>query len=89
MDLHAEVAELTRDIVRLDTSNSFGTHDGNETLVARHLAEYLEDVGIGQPQHGHRREQTGFAGSERVARNENPIDPPARRQVEFRRAGAQ
>ncbi len=44
--LHAEVVELTRDIVRLDTSNSLGVYDGNETLVAQHLADYLGDAGI-------------------------------------------
>ena len=46
MDLHSEVVELTRDLVRLDTSNSLGVYPGNETLVARHLADYLGDAGI-------------------------------------------
>jgi acetylornithine deacetylase/succinyl-diaminopimelate desuccinylase-like protein len=46
MDLHSEVVELARDIIRLDTSNAFGAHDGNETLVARHLADYLGEAGI-------------------------------------------
>ena len=45
-DLREEVVELARDLVRLDTSNSFGTYPGNETLVARHLAEYLGEAGI-------------------------------------------
>ena len=44
--LHEEVVELTRDLVRLDTSNSLGVYPGNETLVARHLAEYLGEAGI-------------------------------------------
>jgi acetylornithine deacetylase/succinyl-diaminopimelate desuccinylase-like protein len=44
--LHTEVVELARDIIRLDTSNAFGVHEGNETLVARHLADYLEDAGV-------------------------------------------
>src|SRR5690349_8270002 len=46
MDLFQEVVDLTRAIVRLDTSNSLGVYDGNETLVARHLAEYLGEAGI-------------------------------------------
>ena len=46
MDLHSEVVELTRDIVRMDTSNSLGVYPGNETLVAQHLADYLQDAGI-------------------------------------------
>src|SRR5262245_48119916 len=44
--LHGEVVGLTRDLLRLDTQNAIGHHDGNETLVARHLAEYLGDAGI-------------------------------------------
>ena len=44
--LHQEVVDLTRELVRLDTSNSLGVYPGNETLVARHLAEYLGDAGI-------------------------------------------
>ncbi len=46
MDLQSEVVELTREIVRLDTSNSLGLYDGNETLVAEHLAAYLDEPGI-------------------------------------------
>ena len=45
-DLDAEVVELTRELVRLDTSNSLGVYDGNETLVAQHLADYLGEAGI-------------------------------------------
>ncbi len=44
--LHEEVVDLTRDLVRLDTSNSFGVYPGNETLVAERLADYLGDAGI-------------------------------------------
>ena len=44
--LHQEVVDLTRDLVRLDTSNSLGVYPGNETLVARHLADYLGEAGI-------------------------------------------
>jgi acetylornithine deacetylase/succinyl-diaminopimelate desuccinylase-like protein len=44
--LHDEVVGLTRDLVRIDTQNAIGHHDGNETPVARHLAEYLGDAGI-------------------------------------------
>jgi acetylornithine deacetylase/succinyl-diaminopimelate desuccinylase-like protein len=44
--LQDEVVELARDIIRFDTSNAFGAHDGHETLVAQHLAEYLGEVGI-------------------------------------------
>ena len=44
--LHTEVVELAQDIIRLDTSNAFGVHDGHETLVARHLADYLEGAGV-------------------------------------------
>jgi acetylornithine deacetylase/succinyl-diaminopimelate desuccinylase-like protein len=46
MDLFQEVVELARDIIRLDTSNAYGAHDGNETQVAAHLADYLGDAGI-------------------------------------------
>jgi acetylornithine deacetylase/succinyl-diaminopimelate desuccinylase-like protein len=46
MDLFQEVVDLTRDLVRLDTTNSLGIYPGNETLVARHLAEYLGEAGI-------------------------------------------
>lgn len=44
--LHAEVLELTRDLVRLDTSNAPGFAAGNETLAARHLHEYLTAAGV-------------------------------------------
>jgi acetylornithine deacetylase/succinyl-diaminopimelate desuccinylase-like protein len=44
--LHDEVVGLTRDLVRFDTSNSLGVYPGNETLVARHLADYLGEAGI-------------------------------------------
>ena len=44
--LHQEVVDLTRDLVRLDTSNSLGVYPGNETLVAQHLAGYLGDAGV-------------------------------------------
>ena len=44
--LHQEVVDLTRDLVRLDTSNSFGVYPGNETQVAEHLADYLGEAGI-------------------------------------------
>ena len=40
--LHEEVVGLTRDLIRLDTTN----HPGNETLVARHLADYLGEAGV-------------------------------------------
>jgi len=40
--LHLEVLDLTRDLIRLDTSNA----PGNETLVAEHLKGYLEDAGV-------------------------------------------
>ncbi len=40
--LHAEVIELTRDLIRLDTSNA----PGNETLAADHLRHYLEEAGL-------------------------------------------
>ena len=33
-----EVVGLTRDLIRLDTTNATGHFPGNETLVARHLA---------------------------------------------------
>src|SRR4051794_18260357 len=46
MELHEEVVELTRHLVRLDTQNATGHHPGNETQVARHLADYLGDAGI-------------------------------------------
>ena len=46
MDLFDEVVGLTRDLIRLDTTNSLGVYPGNETLVARHLAEYLGEAGI-------------------------------------------
>ena len=41
-----EVVDLTRDLIRLDTTNSQGVYPGNETLVARHLADYLGEAGI-------------------------------------------
>ncbi len=41
-----EVVGLARDLISLDTSNATGHHPGNETLVARHLADYLADVGV-------------------------------------------
>ena len=40
--LHEEVVGLARDLIRLDTTNA----PGNETLVARHLADYLDGAGI-------------------------------------------
>ena len=40
--LHEEVVGLARDLIRLDTTNA----PGNETLVARHLADYLDEAGI-------------------------------------------
>ena len=46
MDLFDEVLGLARDLIRLDTTNSLGVYPGNETLVARHLAEYLGEAGI-------------------------------------------
>ena len=33
-------------MIRLDTTNSLGVYPGNETLVARHLADYLGEAGI-------------------------------------------
>ncbi|MGL5827290.1 MAG: M20/M25/M40 family metallo-hydrolase [Nocardioides sp.] len=39
-DLHAEVIDLTQRLIRIDTTN------GNETLAAQLLAEYLTDAGI-------------------------------------------
>src|SRR6476469_3022498 len=59
MDLLQEVVDLTREIVRLDTTNSLGVYAGNETLVAQHLAEYLGEAGIecelvARPDHDHR-----------------------------------
>ncbi|MGD9958954.1 M20/M25/M40 family metallo-hydrolase [Nocardioides sp.] len=48
--LHREVVELTQDLIRLDTSNADGgrgsEHRGDETSVAVHLRDYLEDAGI-------------------------------------------
>ncbi len=44
--LHQEVVDLTRELVRLDTSNSLGVYPGNETLVAQHLSDYLGDAGV-------------------------------------------
>ena len=46
MDLHTEVVELTRDLVRLDTSNSLGVYPGNETLAASTTEEpdAIEDM---------------------------------------------
>ena len=41
-----EVVGLTRDLIRLDTTNALGHYPGNETLVARHLADYLGEAGI-------------------------------------------
>ena len=46
MDLFDEVVGLARDLIRLDTTNSLGVYPGNETLVARHLAEYLGEAGV-------------------------------------------
>src|SRR3954447_11806049 len=46
MDLFDEVVGLARDLIRIDTTNSLGVYPGNETLVARHLAEYLAEAGI-------------------------------------------
>ena len=37
-----EVVALAQDLIRIDTTNA----PGNETAVARHLAEYLEDAGV-------------------------------------------
>ncbi|CAN5367174.1 M20/M25/M40 family metallo-hydrolase [soil metagenome] len=45
-ELQAEVLELTRDLVRLDTSNAPGFAAGNETLAAAHLLEYLTAAGV-------------------------------------------
>ena len=44
--LHQEVVDLARDLIRLDTTNSLGVYPGNETQVARHLADYLGEAGI-------------------------------------------
>ncbi len=44
--LHAEVLDLTRDLIRLDTSNAPGFAAGNETLAATHLLEYLTAAGV-------------------------------------------
>lgn len=41
-ELAAEVLELTRDLIRLDTTNA----PGNETLAAAHLRDYLAGAGI-------------------------------------------
>src|SRR5215218_270225 len=46
MDLFDEVLGLARDLIRLDTTNSLGLYAGSETLVARHLAEYLGEAGV-------------------------------------------
>src|SRR5829696_5361939 len=46
MELFEEVVQLARDLIRLDTTNSLGVYPGNETSVARHLAEYLGEAGI-------------------------------------------
>ena len=43
-DLHDEVVELTRALIRLDTTNH-GTH-GSETLAAEHLRDYLTGAGV-------------------------------------------
>lgn len=40
--LQEEVVALTRDLIRLDTTNA----PGNETLVARHLHDFLTDAGV-------------------------------------------
>ena len=41
-DLQDEVVALTQDLIRIDSTNA----PGNETAVARHLAEYLADAGV-------------------------------------------
>lgn len=43
-DLHAEVLDLTRALIRLDTTNR--GHSGTETLAAEHLRDYLTGAGI-------------------------------------------
>ncbi len=40
--LQEEVVSLTRDLVRMDTTNP----PGNETVAAQHLKDYLEDAGL-------------------------------------------
>jgi len=40
--LHDEVVALTRDLIRLDTTNL----PGNETVAAEHLKDYLEGAGV-------------------------------------------
>lgn len=42
MSVREQVVELTRSLIRLDTSNP----PGGETVAARHLADYLADAGI-------------------------------------------
>jgi len=44
--LHDEVVDLTRSLIRLDTSNAQGFAPGNETLVAAFLRDYLQDAGV-------------------------------------------
>jgi acetylornithine deacetylase/succinyl-diaminopimelate desuccinylase-like protein len=44
--LHDEVVDLTRSLIRLDTSNAQGFAPGNETLVAAYLRDYLENAGV-------------------------------------------
>ncbi len=45
-DVRDEVVELTRTLIRMDTSNAPGFAPGNETLAARHLHDYLTDAGV-------------------------------------------
>ncbi|WP_243060910.1 M20/M25/M40 family metallo-hydrolase [Nocardioides sp. SR21] len=44
-DLHTEVLEVARALIRCDTSNAPG-YAGNETLAASYLHEYLTDAGV-------------------------------------------
>lgn len=43
-DLHAEVLDLARALIRLDTTNR--GHEGTETLAAEHLRDYLTGAGV-------------------------------------------
>ncbi len=86
MDLFDEEVGLARDLIRLDTTNSLGVYPGNETFVARHLADYLGEAGIecelvAKPDQDAPRQPGGPHPGDRPGRAEPGVRGPHRRRA--------
>ena len=55
--IEEEAIEVTRDLIRLDTTN-YG-HEGSETLAAAFLRDYLTDAGVEAERVAREREGLG------------------------------